>query len=441
MLTDILEKSNPKPSDSQKKSLKKVSNDNCRYVIGGQQVHLFGGPAMVFHKIQTIIETANKTDAVPIFWLQNEDHDYEEIRKAHLYERSFSLKKINENKKSVNFLTLDAEIEILKEQFISSIPNLQNSVKDAIRKHYSEGNSLSKAFQGLMQEIFQDEGLLFFNPNESGVKELLKPIYTNAFEDYRTIEQSLLQASKDQQVKIRKNSPLFFLHPDGKEGKRYRIELDEGGWICIGSGKILRDSEILEIINDHPEQISSSALLRPIIQNFLFKNNVFIGGEAELKYLEQIEPLYQIFSVNKSIENRLRKSKAYINEDIKKVIQDLNLELDDFENNSAIENIKTRSETYNHAATFKKEFKNKINSLTNELEIHVTSQDSTLKRPVEKTKYNINKSLDKLFEKYENAILRESGFDEVKKIQEYLCPGGKPQERVISGLYFLDEIM
>src|SRR6185369_16560382 len=55
-------------------------------VVTGQQVGLFGGPLYTLHKAATIVARARwlaertGRPAVPVFWLQTEDHDYAEVR-------------------------------------------------------------------------------------------------------------------------------------------------------------------------------------------------------------------------------------------------------------------------------------------------------------------------------------------------------------------------
>src|SRR5689334_19594207 len=59
-------------------------------VITGQQVGLFLGPLYTFYKAATTIAAARAltresgTPCVPLFWLQTEDHDYEEIHHCQL---------------------------------------------------------------------------------------------------------------------------------------------------------------------------------------------------------------------------------------------------------------------------------------------------------------------------------------------------------------------
>src|SRR6478735_11560603 len=58
-------------------------------IVTGQQVGLFGGPVFSIYKALSAVKLANEAgklgiDAVPIFWLATEDHDFEEVNQAQM---------------------------------------------------------------------------------------------------------------------------------------------------------------------------------------------------------------------------------------------------------------------------------------------------------------------------------------------------------------------
>lgn len=454
-LSQILKKTNQSfaLSSAQVNSLKKLDRADTLYVIGGQQVHLFGGPAMVLYKACSLIAKAKQVEkeknipCVPIFWLQNEDHDLAEVNYLDLPTAS-GLKRLampgpEENRISLNWITLDKEVEQIISDLEKELANFDHSTEiiDLIKKHYKIGSSYSQAFAGFVLELFAEQGLLVFDPSAEGVKKLTSELYLKAFNSYKETEELIKSTATDQQVHIRHNSPLFFVHPDGKDKARYRVELDEEGWLCIGSGKVLRDSEITKLIKDHPEQISSSALLRPLVQNTLFPNNILIGGQAELNYLGQLENLYDFLGVKRSVEQLLRISYCDVDEKTSKLLLELDLTLEDFAEdlNKAKNSLLSKSKQAKDAQDFKIKFENDLNLLLAELEKKVLLADKTLVSPLEKTKTNIKNSTAVLFEKYEKAALSKDqvSLDRLARAQNYLFPNGKAQERVVAGVYFL----
>jgi uncharacterized protein YllA (UPF0747 family) len=60
-------------------------------VVTGQQVGLFSGPAYTIYKALTAVKLARDLansgiTAVPVFWLATEDHDFEEVNHAWVFD-------------------------------------------------------------------------------------------------------------------------------------------------------------------------------------------------------------------------------------------------------------------------------------------------------------------------------------------------------------------
>ncbi len=77
-------------SASRKANLEALATPGTVAVVTGQQVALFLGPLYSLYKAATAIVAARALEAetgtrcVPVFWLQTEDHDLEEIDHCHV---------------------------------------------------------------------------------------------------------------------------------------------------------------------------------------------------------------------------------------------------------------------------------------------------------------------------------------------------------------------
>ncbi len=76
--------------------LEKLGNPDTVAVVTGQQVGLFGGPALTVFKAATAVSAARFLSdlglpAVPVFWLASNDSDFEEVRKTCFVNRSGEL--------------------------------------------------------------------------------------------------------------------------------------------------------------------------------------------------------------------------------------------------------------------------------------------------------------------------------------------------------------
>jgi uncharacterized protein YllA (UPF0747 family) len=52
---------------------------------------------------------------------------------------------------------------------------------------------------------------------------------------------------------------------------------------------------LLKLADEHPEQFSPKAVLRPIVQDALYPTIAIVAGAGEISYFPQVQPLYQEF--------------------------------------------------------------------------------------------------------------------------------------------------
>ncbi|HLU86860.1 MAG TPA: bacillithiol biosynthesis BshC, partial [Taishania sp.] len=79
------------------KNLDKLALENTFTITTGHQLVAMTGPLYVIYKIGHVIQTCKELSTqypeqnfVPVFWMATEDHDYEEIKSFHLFNRTIS---------------------------------------------------------------------------------------------------------------------------------------------------------------------------------------------------------------------------------------------------------------------------------------------------------------------------------------------------------------
>ncbi len=85
----VLESLRPR-TEAQARARDALAGGRACCVVTGQQAGLFGGPLYTIYKAASAIADAHALEAetsvpcVPVFWLQNEDHDFAEIAYCHV---------------------------------------------------------------------------------------------------------------------------------------------------------------------------------------------------------------------------------------------------------------------------------------------------------------------------------------------------------------------
>ncbi len=304
------------PSTARDKNLTLLQKPEVTCVVTGQQVGLYLGPLFTLYKAMTAIILAAKlaeqtgTPCVPVFWLQTEDHDLEEIsstrilnREGEQVELSLPTSNPSQSQCSVAYQQLGEEILSLNEKLESTLgfyPEAERYLEH-VREWYRPGRTYHEAFSGLLAELLPESGLVFFNPRQDEVYAEAGSILRRSVRESRTvanllIEQTdgLTQSGVEPQVYIRPDSPLAFYHLGDAGGARFRLQENGENWVLIGDQdqREISSAEVEENLKNNLSRFSSSALLRPIMQDSLLPSVAYVGGAAEELYFKQIQPLY-----------------------------------------------------------------------------------------------------------------------------------------------------
>ncbi len=298
-----------------------LAGGGAAVVATGQQVGLFLGPLYAFYKAASAIAVARAIEAesgvrcVPLFWLQTEDHDFTEIASCTVAGRDGEPVRLalpdepdGQGRVSVAYRVLGPEVaEALGALARALDPGLAgDEVLQLLRACYQPGKSLAGAFASALATVFADEGLLILDPRDARLAALATPIYRSALEDSEAIERrlkerrdALAMAGFDEQVAVRERGALVFFHRDSPTGPRFRLQRRQAAsdWELAGSSEIISHDDLLATLACEPLRFSTSALLRPMVQDTLLPTVAYVGGPGEINYFAQLGPLYQHFGL------------------------------------------------------------------------------------------------------------------------------------------------
>ncbi|MDB4980859.1 MAG: hypothetical protein JWM82_1611, partial [Myxococcales bacterium] len=305
------------PSAARTDALGSLARGQTAVVVTGQQVGLFLGPLYSFYKAASAIAAARALEAasgvrtVPVFWLQTEDHDFAEIAACHVAgadDVPVTLSLSDDStlaRVSVAHRRLGPEVAGLVASLAAALgPGAAaEEIVALLRAHYVPGRALGEAFAGVLAAIFADEGLLVFDPRDARVSALAAPVYRRALDDAAAIEAglaarsaALAAAGLDEQIPLRDGCSLLFFHERDAAGPRFRVRTG-ARWSLSGSDADLSEADVRAALTREPLRFSTSALLRPIVQDTLLPTAAYVGGPAELSYFAQLGPLYDHFGL------------------------------------------------------------------------------------------------------------------------------------------------
>jgi bacillithiol biosynthesis cysteine-adding enzyme BshC len=423
-------------------------------VVTGQQVGLFLGPALGLYKAATAITLArrNPGSTVPVFWLQSEDHDAQEVCCVNVLDAEHELRSIaldagGHARASMAERHLSAGVTQAVEQLADALAGAphRDEALSLVRAHYQPGAGWVEAFGGALASVFAEEGLLVFNPRTSAVAEAALPIHRQVFAQPEALDAALSEGvralesiGKRPQVKHRPGCSLSFVHLQGRDGDRHRLEHTPAGWRLPATNEILPTSTLLAQLERNPLLFSTSSLLRVVVQQALFPTITQVAGPAEALYLQQVPPLLNAFGVPAlHVTPRARIVLSDARTDRR--LAGLGLTAAVFDGPERIlRKLAERDPGVRgddvlaglHAAT---------EHALEEWSDGVLELDRDLERALARTRNHIAKGAARLAARIDQARARrdETRVATVERLGRVLTPGGKPQERTLGAIHWI----
>jgi bacillithiol biosynthesis cysteine-adding enzyme BshC len=317
-LCDTLEEIN-KSFDADDKTLENIEllrQKDCVAVVTGQQAGLFSGALYTIYKALSAVKLCEdlkkqNIKSVPIFWIAEEDHDFDEVKKTYFLDKAGKLAEIENAPENytenspVGAIVLDETIKQTHDELFEQLERTEftEDIKKILSETYQTGETYSNAFAKFLAKIFSGYGLIFLSPLNQKLKNLCAPIFAEAIEKSDELIAALLERNSElkkenyaAQVLVEENSfPFFFLNEKG-ERQSLRRDLQTRKTKVQKARTEFDKSELKEIAENSPEFLSPNALLRPVVQDYLLPTLAYFGGAAEIAYFAQNAVIYQILN-------------------------------------------------------------------------------------------------------------------------------------------------
>jgi bacillithiol biosynthesis cysteine-adding enzyme BshC len=280
-------------------------------VVTGQQAGLFGGPLFTLFKAVTAIALAQRVEmehsvkTVPVFWIDAEDHDLDEISSCAVLDSDLELHRIQLDLSSkvgqpLSSVRLTEDIDSILDTLRQTLPRTEFSAEiiQGLATCYSTGTGMVEAFARWLDATLGRHGLVVFDASDSSAKPLVQSIFDKELqlrgETSRLAAAAGVRLSNHgyhAQVKPPDDAIALFK----LDGTRRPIRL-KGTEFTIGN-ELINGEALQHQVRMHPEEFSPNVLLRPIVQDTLFPTIAYVPGPNELAYLGQLRQVYKCFGV------------------------------------------------------------------------------------------------------------------------------------------------
>lgn len=440
--------------EAARKNLERFAREDALGLVTGQQLGVYGGPIYTVLKTVTTIHLANALETrlqrpvIPVFWLADEDHDYEEIKSVTVLHRddvvTHSLNRADDSTPPVADLQLPKTFSEFRSQVKEALieTEFSDSLWEMLDQAYQPGERFDKAFGNLIATLFSKHGLILAGSNMRSVKELCRDCMKRSITDadrLREVLESQTDAIKEeyhQQVTLY-DSNLFYL-----DEKRGRIKLSRNGthW---KAGKDLQwtTEELTREIDRHPERFSPNVFLRPVLQDRLLPTLGYVAGPGEVAYYGQMKKMYEFYDLEMPVVFP-RLSGTFMEPAIERIFGELPFELGDY--GGRIEDLESRfveqTEEIDVEAIFR-DWKERVNQIAREKKKEIGTIDPTLEGAAGKANAALGAELDQLKGKVYRSIKQQeqTQLDRIHKIKSNLFPNGSLQERSLSFIYFMNK--
>jgi bacillithiol biosynthesis cysteine-adding enzyme BshC len=292
----------------------RLADPRAVVVATGQQAGAFGGPiftllkALTAIKLARAVEAAHAVPVVPVFWVDAEDHDWNEVAGCTVLDAELTPRTVgigpSPRAGSCPISTLPSTpgstataLAALREALPPT--EFTDALIATLAGHYGDGVTLSRAFAGLADGLLGPLGLVVYDASDPATKPLVAPLFARELsmpgETSRlaTAAGEALEAGgyKAQVTPGPEATALFSLGET-----REPVRRTEQGDYTIGDRHVSRADLVAEA-TAHPERFSPNVLLRPLVQDTIFPTVAYVGGPSEVAYFAQLKDVYGHFGL------------------------------------------------------------------------------------------------------------------------------------------------
>ena len=423
-------------------------------VVTGQQLGLFGGPLYTVYKAATAVQLARRMaeetgrPVVPVFWMAGEDHDFEEVRatvvlSGHDPVRIALPPDAARTPVGRRVLGPDAAEAVDALEAALHPSAFTPALLAAVRAAYRPGRTMRDAFADLMRYLFAGSGLILLSSDDARLKRIAAPVFRQEIErpadtfERLTAASTALEAAGFRRQVTPLPGTLFLMEPEG----RFTLDPEDGGFALRGLDRRYSRADLLALLDAEPERFSPNVVLRPIVEDRLLPTAAYVAGPGETAYFAQLRGVYETFGVPMPVVYP-RASVTLVERTVQRVLDRYELAVPDLD--ADIEALHRRLALDRSEHDIEAAFGDaarRLHEAIDALKPVAVGVEPTLEKSAEATRAALRNALGKLEKRVVRAAKRnhEDVRARLDKAQAGLYPTGRPQERILSALYFVNK--
>jgi bacillithiol synthase len=281
-------------------SAARLADPRAVAIVTGQQAGLFGGPVYTILKALTAIKLAERVSrehgvtAVPVFWIESEDHDWDEVRSCTVLDAEMTAKTIGLPARAagdpvpVAAVKLDERISSVLTELEQLLPatEFRDALLNDLRAAYAPGTGMSDGFGRVLERALGDRGLVVYDASDPAAKPLVGDLFARELSAPGQTAKLAAAAGAD----LTARGYHAQVQPADQNGvSLFRLD---------GARRpIHQPADLVREATEHPGGFSPGVLLRPLVQDTVLPTVCYVAGPNELAYLGQLRNVYERFGV------------------------------------------------------------------------------------------------------------------------------------------------
>lgn len=267
--------------------LARSANGQGLVVTTGQQPGLFGGPLMTFAKalsaraIADTLQDLLGIPVAPVFWAATDDADFDEAARVSLAldggARELELEQLSPSGVPMTSVPMGSDIAQLIPLLRDACGSIVHaSYLDAALAEYRESATVGDAYVALLRRVFEPLEIAVLDVSHPAVAQAAAPTMLRAAQRATAVAAAVKRRGEEitaggfrPQVDEVPGLSVVFLNEHGTKRRLTQVEAEQ-----FAPGK--------------DQWLSSTVLLRPVLERALLPTATYVGGPGEIAYFAQV---------------------------------------------------------------------------------------------------------------------------------------------------------